>query len=134
MKSSHIIGGVIIAIATTCLTGCVTPIVLVVRSQPASGVYETSATVAVVESAARKLTVELEAADIAALAGKAFTYSYSAHTNATKEMTLVTIDVRYVGSWTRTGFTTPNEKLDLFVKSLAVRTGEVLTPILFPAG
>lgn len=134
MKISNIIAGALIATATPVLTGCVTPIVLIVRSQPASGVYETKASVASVERAAGKLARELEAADVASLEAKAFAYSYSAHATGTKERTLVNVDVKYVGSWTRTGFTTPNEKLDLFVKSLAVRTGEVLTPITPPAG
>ena len=134
MKISNIIAGALIGIATTCLTGCVTPIVLVVRSQPASGVYETNATVASVERAAGKLALELEAADMAALSGKAFAYGFSIRSGSAKGKTRVNVDVRYVGSWTRTGFTTPSEKLDLFVKDLAVRTGEVLTPIEFPAG
>lgn len=133
MKISNILAGAVIGMVTACMTGCVTPIVLVVRSQPASGVYETSATVASVERAAGKLALELEAADVTSLASKAFLYNYSAHSNSTNDKTLITIDVKYVGSWTRTGFTTPNEKLDLFVKSLAARTGEVLTPIALPA-
>lgn len=132
MKIGNIIAGTIIGMATICLTGCVTPVVLLVRSQPASGTFETQATVAAVEGAAGKLALELEAEDMAALASKAFTYSYSAHLSATRKKTLVNIDVKYVGSWTRTGFTTPSEKLDLFVKDLARRTGADLTPIVPP--
>ena len=133
MKISNIIAATFIGMATPCLTGCITPMVLVVRSQPASATYETNATVAVIESEARKLASELEAADVAELAGKAFAYRYSVHPNATTRKTLVDINVNYVGTWTRTGFIMPSEKLDLFVKSLAGRTGAVLTPIESPS-
>lgn len=132
MKISNIIAATLIALAATCLTGCVTPVVLIVRSQPASGTYETDATVATIESAAAKLALELEAADMAESADKAFAYRYSAHPNATRKKTRVDVNVNYVGSWTRTGFITPSEKLELFVKGLAGRTGAVLTPIAHP--
>jgi len=134
MKLGNFVALAFLGTATAGLSGCVTPMVLMIRSQPASAVYETNATVTSVERAAGKIALELEAADMAALSGKAFAYSFSARSGPRQGKTLVNVDVKYVGTWTRTGFITPNEKLDLFVQDLAVRTGEAFTPFVAPAG